>query len=250
MKPFKTLLVENDVAVRDELEIYLRDFPNVINVTKKTATCKELETILFNESFHITLLDIELDDGMSLNAMLNIPQRNAGAIIVLTKFESFNGKLITTLKPLDYVDKPLSPEKVKGIVKSVEEYYFNLDNPNRTLDLKTLDRGATVWIKQKDILYIDYIPGKPHGKCIYHYVSPESPLDKAVCFDSLNQQFEKLGEAFIQCNKNTIINVEQFSKHFPDEDDRENVCCIMPNGEKIKITKAFKELVFERKRSV
>lgn len=120
MDNIKVLIVEDDKTQNDVLANFLRkESYNVIS-----AYSLHQARNVFDNSFHIVILDVILPDGNGLDYLKEIRTNNNVPVIILTALDDEYTQISTfELKADEYVDKPCSPlimtKRVKALINRV-----------------------------------------------------------------------------------------------------------------------------------
>lgn len=145
MDKFNILVCDDDKAIVDALEIYLKhDGYNVI----KSYNGIDALNVLSKQEIHLVLLDIMMPKLDGLNATIKIREKQNVPIIILSaKSEDTDKILGLNFGADDYITKPFNPLELLARVKSQMRRYTTLGSmPSKTGILKTgyleLDKDA------------------------------------------------------------------------------------------------------------
>lgn len=241
MNPCKTIIVEDSQSTLNDLLKLLKGHENIIAVAQTAGSCSETIDFLINESFELSIFDIELSDGNCFDVINKVDRNRIGEIVFCT---SFGGLFIDELikaKPIDYISKPFGKEKVQKMVLTVQEFFSKKQSLNQCIALFKNDTGTKIIVPFKDIFYIQYY----NGKSIYHFREGDKEFSTATDIHPLSDQFKKLNNKFVQSQRNYILNIDFLKELEPNE--KEGFFAVMPDKTTVPISKAFKDLVFSRK---
>lgn len=267
MKPYKTLIVEDNLAIIEQLEGYLKD-QSILNLSHIAKSCDEAMDILIENSFEVSILDIELPDGKCFDILENVPKHKFGELVFCTEFGGENMEALVEAQPIAYMPKPFKKLRVQQMLLKVEEYLLRKEDPIRYVVLFTQHRAKKILVAMNDILYVDY--NQIDKKITYHYKEDnpdyikeisENQLGKinaeitkeniprylfleALCTGSLADQMKKLNKHFVYSNRNCIINLD-YLKEF--KGNKEGFDILMPDGNTVELTKGFRKEVQSRK---
>ncbi len=242
MKRFKTILVENDSSAIEDLFNCLGENP-ILDIKHTVGTRAEAIDLLLREPFEISLLDIDLPDGTCFDIIDRV-RASMGEVIFCTSYGSQFILRMIHEKPISYLEKPYSEEKVREMNVAIADFFNAKTYPQEFIELSLDNTKRRFFIKKKDILYIEH----RRRESIFHFRAQDGVYTTAI-EDGQKMQLllNRLNDKFVQCHRNYIINVDYLTDYFPEA----NGDCIvkMPdNKEKnIPISKNYKAQVFTRK---
>lgn len=246
MKQFKTLIVENDEASLNELKYHLKDF-QTLTISAEAKTCTEAISLLINESFLVSILDVELPDGNCFDITNRISKDRLGEIVCYTGFGNRYYEDLFKLNPIAYLPKPPSLQGVQDMMIKIDQLYERRAH-KKFIELYYDENSIrySVLVSISDILFIR----SESRKCTYYYQKTMQGAAKkhykAFKSGSIQDQINLLTIDFIQCSKNEIINLNYFEK-FTREKDGNKYTVYFENDELISLSKNYKEVVFHRK---
>ncbi|KEZ48951.1 response regulator transcription factor [Metabacillus indicus] len=145
MTNYNVLVVDDEVEIRDAIEIYLKN--ENITVIKAKDGVEALEK-LNEQQIHLILLDIMMPrlDGISTTFKIR-EKKNIPIIILSAKSEDTDKILGLQVGADDYVTKPFNPMELIARVKSQLRRFVTLgtyEGAHKTVDLNglTLDQSA------------------------------------------------------------------------------------------------------------
>jgi DNA-binding response OmpR family regulator len=111
------LVVEDDVFVREVLEVYLRAEGYHVTVA---SDGREMRTVLSEEAVHLVIMDLRLpgEDGFALTRYLR-EQYAVGIIILTTRNETVDRVVGLECGADDYVTKPFEERELLARIRSV-----------------------------------------------------------------------------------------------------------------------------------
>lgn len=244
MIPLKTLIVENEDHILKELQYYLNSKPynSILSVVKTAKNCSDTIDLMLEESFQISMLDIELPDGTCFDLLEKFPRENFGEIIFCTAFAgNYLDKLISA-KPIFYLSKPYSKDKIQKMMIALEAFFKNKSNSEHFLELFRNHTGKKVIVDKREIIYIE----AKNDQSVFYYPGENGAYIDALDPRPLIKQLDRLDSNFVQCNRRQIINLH-FLKEGEVNTEKEGFTAFMPNGQKVEISRAFKDAVYARK---
>ncbi len=244
MIPLKTLIVENEDHILKELQYYLDSKPynSIVSVTKTVKNCSDTIDIILEESFQISMLDIELPDGTCFDLLEKLPRESFGEIVFCTEFGGKYLEKLISAKPIYYLSKPYSKIKIQEMTIAIEAFFKTKSNSQHFLELFRNYTGKKVIVDKKDIIYIE----AKNDQSVFYFPTGDGKYIEAIDPRPLIKQLERLDSKFVQCNRWQIINVD-FLKDGESNKEKESFIAFMPNGLNVEISRAFKDVVFARK---
>ena len=132
MSKYNVLVVDDEVEIRDAIEIYLKN--EGIKVFKAKDGLEAL-ALLEEEEIHLIILDIMMPRLDGIKATFKIREnRNLPIIILSAKSEDTDKILGLNMGADDYITKPFNPLELTARVKSQLRRYINFGNYKETDD--------------------------------------------------------------------------------------------------------------------
>ncbi|MCK9404398.1 MAG: LytTR family DNA-binding domain-containing protein [Chitinophagaceae bacterium] len=243
MKKYKTLIVEDNPDNLRDLRFYLDEKPHVLVVTKTVSTFNHAIDLLLEESFEVTILDIELPDGFGFDIPGRVPILNIGEIVFCSSYGDKHYEKVVNSDYTHFLIKPISKEKICAMILDLEKAFTAKREPEQFIALfEDLPSAKKFLVPKTDIFYIEY----QNELSYFHYRKNGNnnlvAIQKTGLTNLLN---ERLNDRFVKCNKNCILNVDFFNEHEPYFN--EGWIANMPNGQKIEISRTFKDSVIKLK---
>jgi two-component system, NtrC family, nitrogen regulation response regulator NtrX len=147
--PASILIVDDEAGIRESLGALLRDEGFAVTAS---ASAEECLALLDEHHFDLVLLDVWLPQMDGLEALEHIQSREDAPIAVMISGHSNIETAVraTKLGAFDFIEKPLSIEKVSLVLRNALEY-LRLENENRRLRAELEGRhqilGVTVPMK-------------------------------------------------------------------------------------------------------
>lgn len=117
MKRPRILLVDDESDLLDLLEL---DMTRMGLDSERAGSVAQAKRWLEQKAFHLCLTDMRLPDGEGLEIVRHIAEHTPGTpVAVITAFGSTENAVVA-LKAgaFDYVEKPVTPEKIRSLVRS------------------------------------------------------------------------------------------------------------------------------------
>ena len=145
MDNYRILVVDDDEAIRDAVEIYLRQENMQV---LKAANGIEALRILEKEQVHLILMDIMMPRMDGMNATIKIREKlNIPIIMLSAKSEDTDKILGLNIGADDYVTKPFNPLELVARVKSNLRRYTALGNLNSPDAAETEDSSDEIVVR-------------------------------------------------------------------------------------------------------
>jgi two-component system LytT family response regulator len=166
MHPLKTLIIEDEPAVRKELE-WLVSQEKSLKLEATASSVEQALQVIKDTGPHLVLMDIQLTDGTAFD-ILNKLEEPAFHIIFITAYDHFAIKAIK-FGALDYLLKPIDGEEFSATIQKLnkkmsgadysaqiniakEQHTKELISMSSTLCITSVD--CLQWIKLNEIIYL------------------------------------------------------------------------------------------------
>lgn len=132
MNSYNVLVVDDEIEIRDAIEIYLRSIEN-INIIKVADGLEALK-VLENNEIHVIILDIMMPKMDGVRTCIKIREKKNIPIIMLSAKGEDSDKIIgLNIGADDYITKPFNPLELVARVKSQLRRYVDLGNFTKTV---------------------------------------------------------------------------------------------------------------------
>lgn len=132
MNSYNVLVVDDEVEIRDAIEIYLRSIEN-INIIKVADGLDALD-VLENNEIHVIILDIMMPKLDGIRTCIKIREKKNIPIIMLSAKGEDSDKIIgLNIGADDYITKPFNPLELVARVRSQLRRYVDLGNFTKTV---------------------------------------------------------------------------------------------------------------------
>jgi DNA-binding LytR/AlgR family response regulator len=206
--PLKTIIVENE---KDDLKVlteYLIPYSNLISLEKCAVTFEEAVNILLNQSFELSLLDIQLNDNTDCYELINkVGRQQFGIIVFSTQKTSAPLEYTKTLSGHLYLPKPYSPEGMIIFTRELNQELARVKNTSvlsgKDKPLLIKDRKATFFIEQDKIVFIEVDDDYCHINCLV-----DTGIKEFVVWERLKHYEEILNHSiFYRISDKHLINL-------------------------------------------
>jgi two-component system LytT family response regulator len=243
MSKIRTLIIEDEPAIRKELEwLVLQE--ESLKLEAMTGSVKESLQIIKNIKPDLILMDIQLADGNAFD-ILNEIEEPAFHVIFITAYNHFAIKAIK-YGALDYLLKPIDNNEFSNAIQKVKKIkqidYLNQINILKAYSsLKSVEMNSSICISSLDCMQIIrlneivYLSGDGSYTQIYlenkKIVTASKPL----------KYYEDIlpGDSFIKTHQSYIVN-----KNFIDKYIKTGVI-IMKNLAEIPVATRRKEFIMD-----
>ncbi len=223
----KFYIVDDESLAIQELETLLKPYPKLEIIGKSDRVQKAIEDINILKP-ELIFLDINMPgmDGFELLSKLDeIPE-----VIFVTAYDEYAIKAFE-VNALDYILKPINPERLKDAISKVEKKLK--DNANSTQDKLSLEKKIFIkdgekcfFVPVKDIFLIE-----SEGNYVKIYFENQKPL----LHKSLTYMDSRLPEdIFFRANRQYIINLNYVKNIEPYFNS--TLLVEMQNGQKIDLS--------------
>ena len=211
-KLIRIIIAEDDQPVRQLIESYLTEFPQVDVVASVSNGCEVLE-MADKLKPTAAFLDISMPDIDGLSLAMRLKGKHPDLLVVfVTAYTSYAAEAYQ-LDAVDYLVKPVTREVVARAITRIERL---LPSVLKRSELKAVsdhitvkNRYETYFIQLKDIIYVE----KEQRKTIFH---TENGL--YLTGEGINSLGQKLDLRFFRCHRGFIINTTKINKVTPIAD--------------------------------
>ncbi len=263
MTQFNAIIVDDELNVRQTLEILLRQNCPEIKLCGSAESAATARQLLMASDIHLIFLDISMPHENGFDFIASIPKENY-AVIFTTAYEEYALKAIKA-NAIDYLLKPINPTELKEAVnkataylslrlqqnKIQEIYNESLNNLIRQVKGES-SRVNKITVVEKfgfrivEVDTIRYLEADSNYTIIHM-----SGLDKIISSKSLGE-FEKVldSEQFFRIHKSNIINLN-YLKGFSSY---QGYFAILDDNTKLPVSRRrfneFRELVGTQSKSI
>lgn len=236
----KTVIVDDEIPVRDELEYLLTCNSNDFVIIGKGQTGEEAIKLCKELKPDVIFLDIHMYSMKGIEAAKYIMNQDSPPIIVFqTAYQEYAVKAFE-INAVDYILKPLSEARINLTIKKIKEQ-INRESNNKNLlnaiyniekelGIKSkigfwCNNGKYIFMYQRDIIYIE-----AQRKHTFVFTK-DKKYESKTPFGEFKQKLDK--NIFMKIHRSFMVNLEHvkevgvwFSNH---------LCVVMKGYEHIKI---------------
>ena len=227
-RDISVLLVDDEQASNDILELYLSDIENIdiIQTITDPSTIHELIKQYYPD---IIFLDIDMKDFNGLEIAKIIKKENPDIEIIFATGHPEYAFNALEIKPLSYLIKPFGPNNIKDVItryhekierNRLEHYMKNLVRSRLNYKkLKLPIKGGIILINPEDIMLYK----SEHKGCRIYLKDGENELIKL----NISQLLKMVNsQSIFKTNKSSFINLNYLSKI----EKRKRICTIEHKG--------------------
>jgi len=198
----KAIIVEDSRLARQELKMLLADFPQ-INVVGEADSAEQALAMIPTEQPDLLFLDIHLPGKNGFDILQELER--VPAVIFTTAFDNYALRSFE-YNTIDYLLKPIVPERLEKAIKKAEEQLQQLPASLRQEKLTTTDRifvkdGNKCWF----VTLGDIRLFASKGNYTQIFFQNHSPL----ILRSLQDVEDSLGgQQYVRVNRQQIVNIK------------------------------------------
>ncbi len=210
----KAVIVDDEIASIDSLEILLRNIDEKIEVCGKASNIEEAKNVIDKNNPDIVFLDIEMPNGSGFDLLDNLDNITFDIIFIT----AYNHYAIKAFKyaAVDYILKPVDISTLQGAIKrasknkkdatktKISALYENLqNNPPKKI---TLASSESIEIVSTD----DIIQFEAEGSYTKVFIKNTKPV---IVSKSIKEFEDTLpSNLFFRCHKSHLINMNHIKK--------------------------------------
>lgn len=197
----RALIIDDERLARKELMSLLEEHPN-INIIGEAANADEAYELIINENPDLLFLDIQMPGktGFELLEMLDdVPH-----VVFTTAYDEYALKAFE-VNALDYLLKPIQPERLSESLKKIKEEEKKEKDSN---DEKKLGLDDQVFVKDGDRCWFVKLSDVRVFESDGNYIKVYFDNNKPMIHKSLNALDQKLDQrSFFRASRKHIINL-------------------------------------------
>jgi two-component system LytT family response regulator len=205
----KTIIIEDEINARTVLKKMLHILEPNIHIIAETAYVSEAIELINQEKPNLVFMDIELEDGTSLDILKKL--ENINFKIIFTT--AYNQYAINAFKfsAIDYLLKPIDPIELEEAIKRA---IISIENKNEHLELLNVLKNNIEKKEQKIVLktteqrYViptnDIIRLEEDGA----YTLFITTNQKIIISKNLKYYQDLLTTDFVRCHQSHLINTK------------------------------------------
>jgi len=197
----KAIIIEDSRLARNELRELLKSHKH-INLVAEAENCEQANALISEEQPDLIFLDINLPDGSGfdlLEKLDTIPQ-----IIFTTAYDEYAIQAFE-VNALDYLLKPIHPEKLKRAINKIPNGTSPVVIPNQESYLETDNK---IFIKDGERCWLIELGRIKYFENCGNHAQVFFDQDKAFIYKSLTKVEQRLNPGtFFRVNRQQIINL-------------------------------------------
>jgi len=244
-KMLRTIIIDDEPAVRNTLHGLLkRTCPRVNVIGEANSVATGIKAIR-EKSPDLILLDIKMDDGTGFDLLKHFECINF-KIIFVTAYEEYAIKAFE-FSAVDYILKPVNPEKLAEAVKRAEYLHQNefntqlgalrenIENPGRKIKKIILKNMESIFLLNVD----DIICCRSDGS----YTHFQTCNGQKITVSKLLKDYDTLlsGSGFLRVHRSHLINLKHIQRF--DRQDGGNV--VMSDETHLPVSTSGRERLLE-----
>ncbi len=204
----RTIIIEDELHVRNGLKKMLTILEPSINVIAETGYVKDAMQLLKTEKPDLVFLDIELEDGTGFDIL---KQSEVNFSIIFTT--AYNQYAIDAFKfsAIDYLLKPLDPTELQEAIKRAK---LNIENKKEHQKLLRLllnnieKKEKKIVLKTTEQHFIFYIKEIIRLEADGAYTIFVTKDKKIIVSRNIKYYQDILGNDFIRCHQSHLVNIK------------------------------------------
>lgn len=241
----RTLIIDDEPSVRNTLNGLLkRTCPQVSIVGEAHSVATGIRAIM-EKSPDLILLDIKMDDGTGFDLLNHFENINF-KIIFVTAYEEFAIRAFD-FSVIDYLLKPINPEKLVKAVKNVEllkskDFSTQLNALRENIDTHG---GAIkkIILKNQESIHLLNVDDIIHCESDGSYTVFETFDNYKIVVSKNLKEYDALlsQSGFLRLHRSHLINL----KHIKRFDKHDGGYIVMSNGSQIPVSTSGRERLLE-----
>lgn len=241
----RTLIIDDEPPVRNTILGLLNKICPQVNVVGEANSVKTGIRAIQEKSPDLVLLDIKMDDGTGFDLLNQIRNINF-KIIFITAYEEYAIQAFG-FSAIDYILKPINPEKLADAVKRAEQMKQqvfntqlgalkeNLGNPEK--------QNKKIILKNMESIFLLNVDDIIHCESDGSYTVFEIKDNQKIVVSKVLKEYDKLlsGSGFLRIHRSHLINLKHIKRF--DKLDGGNV--VMSNGNLISVSTSGRERLLE-----
>ncbi|WP_445358055.1 LytR/AlgR family response regulator transcription factor [Microbulbifer sp. ANSA005] len=197
----KAIIIEDSRLARNELRELLKPHKN-INLVAEAKDCEQAVSLILKEQPDLLFLDINLPDGTGFDILEQL--ETAPQVIFTTAYDEYAIQAFE-VNALDYLLKPINPEKLKrALNKTLSDSPLQDDNHLSNY----LDTNNKIFIKDGERCWLIEIGNIRYFESCGNHAQVFFDNNKPFIYKSLSKIEQRLNpEVFFRANRQQIINL-------------------------------------------
>jgi two-component system LytT family response regulator len=215
--PLRVIIVEDQIAVRQDLEDFLRQQPGFI-VIGACGTVSEAVVLIHTTNPDLLLLDIELPDGTGFDILEQLSVQMK--VIFLTAYQEYAIRAIR-YGAIDYLLKPLNEQELRDALQKViraqpllqEQINITLESLKKNKLPDHIALRSHKFVEIVEVKEIRYLQVDDDLTTVYLHDGKKVVTTKTL------KDYEALlsGTAFMRTHKSYLVNELYIHRYHPKE---------------------------------
>lgn len=239
-------ILDDEKNARENVKYFLSNSHLDIENIREASSVEEAEEVIKDFSPHVMFLDINLDDGLSFDFLIRLPEEKKKCkIVFISAYDDYAIKAFR-FNAVDYLLKPIDPRQFEEVLQKLEDQFETHQGQLEQLnDAFSSPRKPPNKLVLKDQQHIHLVNIDEIVLCtsennytrFYFQDQPELLISKTL------KEFEEIlkGHGFFRTHKTTLVNLIHVNKY----DRREGGSIEMSNGQTIPLSRFKKDLFME-----
>ncbi|TAL03547.1 MAG: response regulator transcription factor [Verrucomicrobia bacterium] len=246
MMKIRALIVDDQLIAREAIRRMLTT-ENDIEVVALSTTGQEALEAIKTHSPDLVFLDVRLPDMDGFSVLAELPQQRLPVIVFVTANDEFALQAFD-VHALDYVVKPISPERLQRALQRAREHLQQRRGGNMDQRLGALLRDLKTSPRQTDRLAV-----KSSGKVVFlrladidwvesadNYVKLHVGSESHMLRETMNALEQRMpADRFIRISRSALVNVEKIKELHPMFHGEYVV--VLTNGTRVNLTRSYRD---------
>lgn len=238
--PIKAIIIDDERLARAELKRMLLDVENIL-VIGEAANAEEGKALIESERPDLIFLDIQMPGKTGFQLLEELEE--VPNVIFTTAYDEFALKAFQ-FNALDYLLKPIHPERLEEAVRKVRKSQQGENNAERMAELRTIN--DRFFVKDGDKCWFVRLGDVRLFESSGNYTKVYFGQFKPLILKSLNALEDRLDErAFFRCSRKHIVNLSAIDRIEPSFNG--GLSLYLTGGEEVEVsrrqTAKFKEVM-------
>lgn len=221
MKPYRAIIIDDELPARLRLNKLSADFPDIIEVVGEAENGNIAVELIDKVQPDLIFLDIQMPGKNGFEVLRQI--RHNPFVVFCTAYDEFALRAFDSLC-VDYLLKPVTRDRFEDCVHKLKKFSghhndFNLQQLSGKLNfLHKREDVTSIPVKAGDRVIFVKVEDVSYFMADEKYVTLVTKHAKSHLLDcSLKKMEEKLGHQFIRIHKTYLVNrklIREVHKHF------------------------------------
>jgi len=203
----KTLIIEDELNVRNALKKILKLIDNSIEIVAETGLVQEAVKLIDKHQPQLVFLDIELEDGTGFDLLQQLNQINF-KIIFTTAYNQYAIKAFK-FSAIDYLLKPIDPTELSEAISRAKTEIKNKINHQELIDIlnsNLAQKEEKIVLKTTEQRYVILVKNIIRLEADGAYTLFITTNQKIIVSKHLKHYEKMLSNSFIRCHQSHLVN--------------------------------------------